>query len=151
MRFFTGMTWYGITLGHHMSWGVYLAKCQHDQKSDQMSTWSKSLSLGGGVHVMSIISIHIWKFGGSYLSSYWYFLHIFCLGMHVIDCEWSDIAWQMSPTPREGISLKCSKTYLWSTFHSLSPKLFQHSQCFRDCDPSEIYTYWSFLYKCETF
>ena len=85
--------------------------------------------MGGGVYVMSIISIHIWNFGGWYISSHCYFLHIFSLGMVGLDCGWNDMAWQMCPTPREGISLKCSKTYFWSTFHSLSlSNFFQHSK-----------------------
>ena len=87
-----------------------------------------------------------------YLFILLFFWHIFCLGMLGLDCGWSDMAWQMSPTPREGISFKCSKTYFWSTYHSLSlPRFFQHSQCFRDWDPSEIYIYLSFLSKCGTF
>ena len=36
------------------------------------------------------------------------------------------MAWQMSPTPMEGISLKCSKTYFCSTFHSLPSSQFFH-------------------------
>ena len=42
--------------------------------------------------------------------------------------------------------------YFWQYISfSIPPKIhfFQNRQCFRDCEPSEIYTSLSFLYKCE--
>ena len=87
-----------------------------------------------------------------YLFILLFFYIFFVWGMLGLDCGWSDMVWQMSPAPMEGISLKCSKTYFWSTFHSLSTQnYFQHSQCFRDWDPSKIYISLSFLSNCDTF
>ena len=145
------MTWYGITLGHQMSWvGT----------SDQMSAW---LAVWSNVNLTQSM-IFGWR--GS-CGVYYFYTHLklwrlislfilllftyFCLGMLGIDCWWSNMACQMSPTPREGISLKCSKIYFWRTFSMYPPNIFQHSQCFRDWDPSEICTSLSFLSKCETF
>ena len=124
LRVFTAVTWYGITHGHQMSWGDIwpngsmtrsLTKCQPDPKPD---LWVEGymwclLFLYTFETLEAEISLHIVTF-----------LHIYCLGMLGIDCGWSDMAWQMSPTPREGISLKCSKTYFWSTFHSSSLQIF---------------------------
>ena len=43
-------------------------------------------------------------------------------------------------------------TYFWSAFHLYPPSIFfQHSQCLRDWDPSEIYISLSFLSKCDIF
>ena len=104
-------------------WGVHwpnvsmtrsLTKCQLTQ----------SVIFGWRVHVMSIIFIHIWNFAGLYISSYCYFLHIFCLGVLGIACGWSDMAWHMSPTPREGMLLKCSKMFLQYISFSIPLQIF---------------------------
>ena len=51
-----------------------------------------------------------------------YFLHMFCLGMFSIHSGWSNMVWQMNP-PGEGISLKCSKLFLYMSF-SVHSKFF---------------------------
>ena len=88
-------------------WEVHLTKCQHDQKPDQMSTWSKAWSLGGGVNVISIISIHIWNFGGWYLISYCFFLHIFLSGKawHRLWMKWHGLADEPHPQGRYFIEM----------------------------------------------
>ena len=123
MRFFTARTWYSITLGHQMSWGYIwpnvsmtrsLTKCQPDPKPD---LWVEGcmwylLFLYTFETLEADISLHVVIFT------------YFCLEMLGIEFGWSGMAWQMIPTPSEGISLKYSKTYFWSTFHSLSPLFF---------------------------
>ena len=152
MRFFNAMNLYGITLGYQMSGGYIwpnvsmtrnLTKSQPDPKPD---LWEDGymwclLFLYTFESLEADIALHIVIF---YI--------FFCLGMLGIDCGWSDMAWQMSPTPREDISLKCSENIFVVHFILNSPlKFFQHNQWFRDWDPSEMYISLSFLYKCETF
>ena len=57
------------------------------------------------------------------------------------------------PHPQGRKLLEMLQKYFWKyiSFSIPPPKIFfQNSQCFRDCEPSEIYISQSLLYKCET-
>ena len=149
------MTWYGNTLRLPDVLGVHLTKCQHDQKPDQMSTWPKAWSIGiGGTCDVYYFYTHLklWRLISLFILLF--FLHIFLFGnaWNRLWVKWHGMADE--PHPR-------GKEFHWNApkhifevhfiLNSPPPNFFQHSHCFRDWDPSEIYISISFLYKCETF
>ena len=138
-------------LGHEMSlpgggyiWSMW-TKLSHKWPQD-VSAWVSLLDVVPNLAMRCLcqwgISLHIDIF---YIFCVWEYLELI-----VGEVTWT---WQMHPTPRAGQEFKWNapKHIFVSTFYSLSPKnFFQNSQCFRDCEPSEIYIFQSFLYKCET-
>ena len=79
------------------------------------------------------------------------FLHIFvweCLAEIVGKVTWYG---KWAPLPGKAFHWNALKHIFEVHFILYPPNFFQHSQCFRDWDPSKIYISLSFLSKCDTF
>ena len=123
IRFSTAVTWYGISLGHKMSWGKHLTTGQHDQKPDQISTWPKAWSLGGGTcdPYYFYIQLKLWRLIS--LSILIFFTYVLSRNAwNRLLVKWNGMADEPYPQGRNFIDML--QKYFLSTFYSLPLQLF---------------------------